>query len=294
MNINKLVTVSFLILSLFNQVLAQEKYEFIGVIELEDKSVITYNLVFSENDGEIEGFSITDLQGEHETENKIIGNYDKKKKEFSFKEEDIIYTKSPITQDDFCFINFSGKLKLEKSNSKLEGDFKGLFNDGKECINGSIKLVGTASLYNKMNKLNKKINKTKLIDEKTKVRINPVKLLDSLRMNTLREGEKTSVFWKSNIFKMQIWDAGKEDGDRISILVNGKKVLDNYTISHSVKEISFPLEQQHNTIVLHAENEGEIKPNTSKISLFDGDKEIGLYTNLDTNKDTTIILIKRK
>ena len=54
--------------SLFSQL----DHEFIGGIKLNDSTVITYLINFSEKDGNVTGYSITDLLGPDETKN-IIG-----------------------------------------------------------------------------------------------------------------------------------------------------------------------------------------------------------------------------
>lgn len=287
----------FFLLAVFFMVIksyGQDDYEFFGVVRLNDNTIISYRMVFTETNGNISGFSVTDLQGEHETKNVIEGKYDKKTKRIEFKENDIIYTKSSIAEEDFCFLNFKGKLKLNSRKTKIEGDFLGFFSDGSNCINGSLKLIGNETLYKRLNKLNRKIKKTKRIDKKSKEKFNAKKMLDSLRINTLKANEVTSVFWKEKQFKMIIWDAGKFDGDKVSIIINGKPILKNYKISHEKKEIVFDLKKKINSIEIKAENLGEIAPNTAKVLLLDGDKEIGLYTNLDKGKSTKISVIRRK
>ena len=87
---------------------SQSKYEYFGALKLngDDKTIISYRLVFIEDKGKIEGYSLTDLGGNHETKNKISGTYNEKTKNLKFKEEDVLYTKSPLSDDVFCFVNF--------------------------------------------------------------------------------------------------------------------------------------------------------------------------------------------
>ena len=58
---------------------SQSQYEFFGVLRLygNEKNIISYRLVFNENNGKISGYSITDLDGAHETKNEIFGTFDK-------------------------------------------------------------------------------------------------------------------------------------------------------------------------------------------------------------------------
>ena len=52
---------------------SQEKFEYFGALKLNgnDKTVITYRLMFYENKGKLDGYSITDIGGPHETKNTI-------------------------------------------------------------------------------------------------------------------------------------------------------------------------------------------------------------------------------
>lgn len=274
---------------------SQTKYEFIGVLTLDNNYIVPYNIFFTENSGVFVGYSLTDMQGENETKNEIKGTYNKVTKEFKFVEKNIVYTKSTITQNDFCFVGFEGKLKLENQMAVLKGDFTGVFNDGSVCAKGKIKLIGSDKLYKRVKKLSKKIKHTKLIDETTKLKIDPIKMLDSLLTNRLKNGENTSVFWKSDTMKMKIWDLGKEDGDKISIFINGKKVLDNYIIMKKPKIITFQLvEHKNNEVIIRAENIGTISPNTARVELIDVDKRIKLNTSLTKDGETKITIIKLK
>jgi hypothetical protein len=145
----------------FVSLYSQEKFEYFGAVKLNgsDKTIISYRLVFTENNGILKGYSVTDLGGDNETKNIVSGSYNRKTKEISFKEETILYTKSKYSQDMFCFVNFAGKVKLVETNTKLEGNFKGLYRNKKKCIDGTITLIGSNKLYKTLTKLNNKIQK---------------------------------------------------------------------------------------------------------------------------------------
>ena len=285
---------AFAIFLFINQLLwAQLEHEFIGALKLNDSTVISYLLNFKEENGNVTGYSITDLLGPDETKNVIVGKYDPNTEEFFFKENDIEYTKSEYLQQDFCYINFKGKLKISNKSSFIKGDFKGFFDNGQACIDGEIHLIGSEQLYLKLNKLDEKVAKSKRIDSITKSKVSFVKMLDSIKTNSLKEGENTSVFWNSNKLTFEIWDAGKEDGDVISIFVDRENILNKFTISHQVKLLEIDLKNRITEIRIEAVNEGSIAPNTANIKLYDTDKEIDLFTDLHYQKFTTITVVKR-
>ncbi|QYJ67173.1 hypothetical protein [Flavobacterium litorale] len=274
---------------------SQEKYEYFGAISFgsDTKSVISYRLVFTEIDGKISGYSVTDLTGEHETKNLISGSYNKKTKEFTFKEEDILYTKSTINDEMFCFINFTGKVKSVDDNSKLEGSFKGFFKDNTKCVDGTIQLIGSKKLYKKMHKMNRKIQKSKRFDDETKRKANPLTLLDSLKVNNLIKNQNLNVFVKSDTVVLEVWDAGKEDGDIIQLYHNNELVLKDYKITNKKKLITISI-QKENIFRIIATNEGKYKPNTAMIRLIDNNRNFELMSSLKEGEAATITILKNR
>lgn len=287
----------FIILFLLNvTAYSQSNYEFYGAVKLNgnDKTIITYRLVFTENNGKINGYSVTDLDGIHETKNVISGFYDKKSKLFSFKENDILYTKSKFNESSFCFINFSGKVKLVDNRSSLEGSFKGFYKNNLKCIDGTIALVGSQKINDLINKVNNKIKKSKKVDQKTKDRFNPIKIMDSLKINKLTKDQNLNVFWDSNSVTLNLWDNGQEDGDIVNLYQNNKLILAEYKITNAKKTISVLLNSKNDTFKIVAINEGKIKPNTSKIEIVDKNRNFELLAILNTNEEATITIIKKE
>lgn len=279
----------------FQIISSQNKYDFFGAIKLNgsDKSLITYRIVFEEKNGNINGFSVTDLDGAHETKNVISGSYDRKSKILSFKEDAILYTKSKFSQSSFCFVNFTGKVKLVQNTSKIEGAFKGLYNNKTQCIDGTLTLVGSNKIYKLAEKVNKKIQSSNKIDIKVKEKNNPIALLDSLKINKLSKDQNLSVFWDSKEVKIEIFDSGKEDGDRINLYHNDKLILNNYKVEYKKKTITVVLDlTTTNEIKILALNEGEIASNTSKIILHDVDRTFEILTTIKKNESALITFIK--
>ncbi|WP_298146911.1 hypothetical protein [Flavobacterium sp.] len=292
--LNNSIVVFFLV---FNLTQAQSNYEFFGAIKLNgnDKTIITYRIVFEENNGIIKGYSISDLDGVHETKNTITGTYDRKTKQLSFQEKDILYTKSKFSQSSFCFVNFTGKVKLVEKVSKVEGNFKGLYKNKTKCIDGTVALVGSTKIYNLAGRVNKKIQKSKRIDQATKEKSNPLAILDSLKINKLSKDQNLSVFWESKNVKIQIYDAGKEDGDAINLYHNGKLILENYKVKLEKKTISMPLDLSiPNEFKITAVNEGTITPNTAKIVLYDDGRTFELLSSIKKNESAFITILKKE
>lgn len=294
---NFLIKSILIFLSISFSTYSQNNYEFLGAIKLNgnDKTLITYRIVFEENKGVIKGYSVTDLDGAHETKNSISGTYDKKNKILTFKENDILYTKSKFSESSFCFVNFSGKVKLVNNTSKIEGAFKGLYKNNKKCIDGTVALVGSEKIYNLANKVNKKIQKSKKIDDDVKMKSNPIALLDSLKINKLSRDQNLNVFWESKSAKIEIYDVGQEDGDIINLYHNDKLILENYKIKHDKKIILVSLDfSVDNVFKITAMNEGTIVPNTAKVVLYDNNRSFELFTSFKKNESAFITIIKKE
>lgn len=272
---------------------AQEKHEYMGVIKLngDSKSIIPYRLVFTEKAGVVSGYSVTDLAGPHETKNMISGTYNAKTKEFVFKEDNIVYTKSPISDDMFCFVNYTGKVKLVNENSVMDGAFKGLFKNKQKCIDGTLTLIGSAKIYKVLGKVNKKLQKSKKYDDKIKQKANPIALLDSLKVNNLTKSQNLNVFTKSTRIILEVWDDGKEDGDMVSIYQGNTPVLLNYEVKNHKKQIT--LDVKDNTrIRIVALNEGIISPNTVVVKVVDNEHVLEVFSNLKKDEEAYITIVK--
>jgi hypothetical protein len=84
-----------------------------------------------------------------------------------------------------------------------------------------------------------------------------------------------------------VWDSGVVDGDIITLIVNGKKVITQYTLTGSKKSIQVTLDNLgYNYVMLFAHNEGSLTPNTAALSVVDEngvENELTLSADLDTN-----------
>jgi len=272
---------------------AQNEQEYLGVIKLNDSSLISYNLNLIENKGNISGYSITDIGGNHETKSNVIGTYNTKTNHLFFKEVGIIYTKSEVLDYDFCYIYFDGKVTNINSKNNIYGKFNGKYNDESTCINGEIALKSIQKITKKAKKVDNIIRKYKKIDKKITSEISVIKTLDSLKMNVLKASENLSMFTTSESLKLRIYDAGKVDGDKITIFSNDTILLKNYTVSKKIKLLTIPLKSKKTTITVHALNIGSISPNTTKIEVIDNHNTVNILTSLKKEEKTSITIIKK-
>ncbi|NND62812.1 MAG: hypothetical protein HKN48_06415 [Flavobacteriaceae bacterium] len=272
---------------------SQQELDYMGVIKINDTAIISYKISFVEKDGLVTGHSITDLAGPHETKSYISGYFDDENNSLEFYESGIIYTKSPIVEDDFCFVNFSGTLKKLNERQLIEGAFKGLYSNGEECISGEISLGGFGKILKSAQRMDKRIDRSLLISKEKKEMVNLTKSLDTLSMNIIARGETLNIFTKDKNVKLAIYDAGKEDGDRINLIVDGKIILENYTVTKKIKEIEIPVHSQKATIQVEAINVGTSAPNTVRIEITDSRNFVRTLTNLDEGETAGVTIINK-
>lgn len=273
--------------------LAQDDYTYVGALKLNDSSFITYKLDFIEKDGLITGYSTTDIGGSHETKSYISGYFDDGANNFNFFESGILYTKSEITQKDFCFVHFDGRLRKMNESQRIEGLFKGLYSDGKECISGDLAMSNFKKILKRTKKMDKRIDRSIFVSKEDKEKINLVKMMDSLSLNIIKKDEVLSVFSSSEKVDLTLFDAGQEDGDVVTILVNGRIILKDYAVTTAKETLSVSLDNPKTVIKVIAVNNGSIGGNTVKIDISDDINTIETLTNLRA-KETASFAIWRK
>ena len=63
------------------------------------------------------------------------------------------------------------------------------------------------------------------------------------------------------------------DGDVITIFLNGKRIADRYRVTKSKRNFSVVLDKAANFLILHADDLGEVSPNTVGVAIDDGQRE---------------------
>ena len=270
----------------------QDTNKFMGFIKIQDTLVIKYKLEFAENDGKISGYSLTDFGGEHETKSKIVGTYDEDKNLLAFRESELIYTKSTFSEDDFCNVHLE-PTKFKMGGNKLMGSFKGLFNDGTECISGEIAMNSVERIDKRVTKFTKKLKKSNRVPDSVKQKLKNTKLLDTINLNVLKKNETTSVLTKSNKVRFLVYDGGQIDDDVVTIKKNGKVILNNYRITANKKVVEVTLDSKQVQLTVHSISEGSIGSNTAIIEIIDGTNTIKTMTNLKKGEVTRIDLINK-
>ena len=268
------------ILITFNYIgLSQTHSVYIGTIISTNNNPISYRLDFTENNGILSGYSITNIGTNDETKSKIIGTYISSEKTLHIKETAILTTNSQEPLENFCFI----EMKLEKKgifgSKRIEGEFNGYFLNKKKCARGRIIMIEEK----KLRKIKKKIKKKITLNKAERVKEEEI---------LMKSGEKFTFNSERKKITLLIWDANKEDGDKIDLLLNSVNILSNYETKNKARKIKIKLEDGKNIIEVKATNEGINPPNTSRIELIDGKTKYTVDVQLQLDKNITIEINK--
>ncbi len=93
---------------------------------------------------------------------------------------------------------------------------------------------------------------------------------------------------------VSIWDHQTVDGDRVSLMLNGKWILENYKLKKEKHLMKVELKEGINTFVLHALNLGEIEPNTAALIVDDGEKRHKIILQSNMKRSGTLQIKYKK
>ncbi|MFN8253806.1 MAG: hypothetical protein U0V75_18175 [Ferruginibacter sp.] len=86
-----------------------------------------------------------------------------------------------------------------------------------------------------------------------------------------------SVKSVSKQLTLAIWDDAVEDGDTISISINGSWIAKNFPVKKAPQFLTITLNAGANTILFEANNLGSIPPNTSVLEIIDGKRRKAFF-----------------
>ncbi|WP_124981078.1 hypothetical protein [Nonlabens xiamenensis] len=286
------ITVGFLLANFF--IGWTQEYEYLGLLKLPDSSLMTYKVSFDVEKGKIKGYSYTDLNGEHETKSSIVGTFNDKDNHITFREVDMIYTKSKITKLDFCYLYVDGTLRKLNNRASINGHFQSYYDDLTPCLRGEIEMNVAERINQRIQKSKRKINRSNRVADSIKEKINLDKMYNRYSKNALQGGETVSLIWPDEYLKLVIWDDGEEDNDQIDLIINGNKILNGFVPVNKKKEMELTLIDPINTISIQAINEGQKPPNTAKVQLIKKNGEVvDLVSQLKKGEKVTFMFYKK-
>jgi hypothetical protein len=97
-----------------------------------------------------------------------------------------------------------------------------------------------------------------------------------------REGKLVgTLVSKSKELEFSLWDDAVEDGDSISLSINGKWIAKGFPVKKKPQTIKVTLAPGYNLITFVADNLGSISPNTTVLEIIDGNKRMPFFIETD-------------
>ncbi|ASV29759.1 hypothetical protein [Maribacter cobaltidurans] len=94
---------------------------------------------------------------------------------------------------------------------------------------------------------------------------------------------------------IKIWDHGRQDGDIVSIYLNGSPVVSKHYLTYYKREFKVKLNpNKSNDLFLYAHNLGDAPPNTVSVEISDGTKSENLILNSDLQSCEAVMISVNK
>lgn len=95
----------------------------------------------------------------------------------------------------------------------------------------------------------------------------------------------------NKIIQINLWDHGRQDGDIVSIYLNGVPIVSQYNLTYTKKGFELNLDpSQPNDLFLYAHNLGKFPPNTVSIEIIDGDSSENIILNSDLSRCEAVLI----
>ena len=278
------ITLIFICIILSTFAYCQNTFSYLGTLILSNNTPISFSLELKEDNGIVNGYSITNINTPDETKSEISGLYFKSDNSFQLQETQILQTNSEAHLKTFCYINMNLSFKGKFGTKRLEGTFIGNFLDSTQCASGKIILMEEKKLKKKIEKVKKRIDKQadKMITDTNQIQ----------QTKILKDGVDFIINWESDKIKLFIWDANQEDGDKIQLIINNNIILNNFKTTNKRKKIKYRLVDGENIIEIKAVNLGNSPPNTSRLELVDSKTKYPIITQLELGKSAIIKIVK--
>lgn len=96
---------------------------------------------------------------------------------------------------------------------------------------------------------------------------------------------------RSSNINIHLWDHGRQDGDVVSIYLNGEAIVSKYHLTYQKKDFNIQLDpSKPNDLFLYAHNLGKYPPNTVSIEITDGTSSENIVLNSDLKSCEAVLI----
>lgn len=256
-------------------------YRLTGYMGVQGGESFTYRLELKDSTGNwLAGYAYTYVQEQNNVKSYIVARLDREQRTLQVSEKQIIHNHQFYSKAIICLVNADLTYDGQKLSGNLRTQTAGNYHA--ECAKGSITFLNKEELDQLFSAPEAAVPAAPAV-AKTPAETPsappatvpqtaaPRPKVQAPATEQITEGKDKSYTWKSNEITIEIWDGNAVDNDIISILYNGEKILDNYSLKKEKKVMVLPLGgNELNIITIEANNEGGDPPNTANILLRDG------------------------
>ncbi|MDY0102727.1 MAG: hypothetical protein RBS07_07285 [Lentimicrobium sp.] len=269
---------------------------FSGAIVIDKTEVMSYTITYQlSKNNELTGYSTGDLNGKEETKSLITGKYDPKRNTLTFEEKKILNSKAKTPVEEFCLMKVQGKIDNKGGKTVFTGNFNA-FSLSNEviCASGTLILLSEKDI-NELSAKTAKVIKKLPQPEKPVPGTEADTASWSRKIISLESGETAELELKSNYLILELVDDRFQDGDKISVLKNGVRVINNLEITNKVQTFKYEIatEERETTFSFIAAEEGSIALTTFKAVIINGRENNLIKASLNKGESVKVIL-KRK
>ena len=106
---------------------------------------------------------------------------------------------------------------------------------------------------------------------------------------------KKELTFSTDKILIKIWDHGRQDGDIVSIYLNGYTIISKHLLTYHKKSIEIKLDpSKKNDLFLYAHNLGEFAPNTVSLEISDGKTSENIILNSDLKSCEAVMISVKK
>jgi hypothetical protein len=286
---------------------SQAQHIWKGYIGVQGGESFHYELHFKDSAGYLNGFAYTFKNPKQDVKAAFSGFIDRKNQTVSFRETELLYNHGFESIATICLISATLKFTKEENHLVFSGAIASSDITQVSCSSGSVTITGMDDVKQVLSMPEENWNPppVPVVAKETPQKIlkvvydtaaKPVENNDSaMTMVKITQGLAKQYFWSTDSLVLELWDGGKEDGDRISLWINDVKLLDNYKINKEIRRLAIKLNERKSTIIkIKAESEGNEPPNTADIILRDGNKMYRLLAHNKYGKTAIVELIRNK
>ena len=173
-----------------------QTFSYLGTLLISNNTPISFQLEIEEQNGIVNGYSITNINTPDETKSEISGLYFKSDNSFQLQETQILKTSSEAPLNTFCYLNMNLTFKGKFGSKRLEGTFIGNFLDSTQCAIGKIILIKKSKIEKKIKNIKKKVAKN---NNENYSKTSLIKTTE-----TLKDGDDFTINWESNELKLHL------------------------------------------------------------------------------------------